>query len=176
MDDNFLHDFVYESNCIDPQPGHKNEPGDPHFDDHLKAVRMAIDFANMNVIAPPDIIHKTLMHRLKGMRKHAGNLRTCNVRVGNHVCPSYDVLPDLLRTWNQHVLYNIPTKRLSFSVEERENVVWDLHIEYEHIHPWIDGNGRSGRILMLNHRLLLDLDPIIIKYDERWDYYAKFQG
>lgn len=173
VSDEFLREFIYESNLIDPQPGHKNEPGDPHYDDHLKAARMAIDFANMNVIAPPDIIHKTLMYRLKKMRKHAGKLRTCNVIVGNQICPRYDSLSELLKNWNKHVLLGI-TQSLDISKDDRENTAWLLHIEYEHVHPWIDGNGRSGRLLMLNHRLLLGLDPIIIKYDERWDYYSKF--
>jgi hypothetical protein len=34
--------------------------------------------------------------------------------------------------------------------------------------------GCSDELLMLNHRLLLGLEPIIIKYAERFDYYNRF--
>lgn len=36
------------------------------------------------------------------------------------------------------------------------------HVEFERIHPFSDGNGRIGRILMNVHRKRLDLEPVII--------------
>ncbi len=40
-------------------------------------------------------------------------------------------------------------EKLLESVNANRIHPWDAHVEYEHIHPYIDGNGRSGRALWL---------------------------
>ena len=45
------------------------------------------------------------------------------------------------------------------------------HIEFEKIHPFEDGNGRTGR-LMINYELLKnDLPPVVISKDDRVKYF-----
>lgn len=46
------------------------------------------------------------------------------------------------------------------------------HILFENIHPFIDGNGRTGRLLLSYEMILLGLLPIDIRYEERERYYA----
>jgi DNA phosphorothioation-dependent restriction protein DptG len=46
-----------------------------------------------------------------------------------------------------------------------------FHIDFELIHPFGDGNGRIGRLLMLIQCLALDLIPVIIKDKHKLDYY-----
>ena len=49
--------------------------------------------------------------------------------------------------------------------------VADFHIRFEHIHPFVDGNGRTGRLL-INHMLLQkDMMPVVIKSEDRSRYF-----
>lgn len=48
--------------------------------------------------------------------------------------------------------------------------VADLHIQFENIHPFSDGNGRTGRILINSMLLSGDQAPIVIPLEERNDY------
>lgn len=46
------------------------------------------------------------------------------------------------------------------------------HIEFENIHPFVDGNGRTGRLLLIYEMISLGLLPVDIRYEERDRYYA----
>lgn len=46
------------------------------------------------------------------------------------------------------------------------------HIEFENIHPFIDGNGRTGRLLLIYEMIYIGLLPIDIRYEEQKHYYA----
>ena len=46
------------------------------------------------------------------------------------------------------------------------------HIEFENMHPFVDGNGRTGRLLLIYEMILLGLLPVDIRYEERDRYYA----
>lgn len=50
------------------------------------------------------------------------------------------------------------------------------HIEFENIHPFIDGNGRTGRLLMVYEMISLGLLPVDIRYEERDRYYAAIKA
>lgn len=46
------------------------------------------------------------------------------------------------------------------------------HIVFENIHPFIDGNGRTGRLLLIYEMISMGLLPVDIRYEERDRYYA----
>lgn len=46
-----------------------------------------------------------------------------------------------------------------------------FHAKFENIHPFADGNGRTGRLLMNYLLLLLDHPPVIIHEEDRRAYY-----
>lgn len=50
-----------------------------------------------------------------------------------------------------------------------------MHIQFEHAHPFRDGNGRTGRMLMWWHEFKLGQTPTLISIDERQEYYKWFK-
>ncbi|MBO2945649.1 Fic family protein [Paenibacillus sp. F411] len=49
--------------------------------------------------------------------------------------------------------------------------VCSSHIEFERIHPYSDGNGRTGRLLMMHVLLQNQILPLVILKDNKQEYY-----
>ena len=61
--------------------------------------------------------------------------------------------------------------------KSKEDIVTKLarfHIEFEGIHPFIDGNGRTGRLLINLELMKAGFPPIDIKFTDRLKYYNAF--
>lgn len=107
-------------------------------------------------------IHQLLMIHLRP--DIAGFWRTVNVRVGGYIAPSAEKVPELMAEWwDEH--------RDAYTAEE----IKQAHVAFENVHPFEDGNGRVGRILMLWQWCIAGLPVVIIKSENREAYYNWFK-
>lgn len=49
----------------------------------------------------------------------------------------------------------------------------ELHAEFEHIHPFQDGNGRVGRLIVLKECLKNNIIPFIIEDSKKSFFYRE---
>lgn len=97
----------------------------------------------------------------------AGKFRKYLVRVGPHLAPDWQDVENLMKNLIEFINKN---KKMN-SVE----LAARTHYQFEKIHPFGDGNGRIGRLLM-NFILWHNGCPmLIIEYKKRKSYYKALQ-
>ncbi|MBQ3436357.1 Fic family protein [Candidatus Saccharibacteria bacterium] len=109
-------------------------------------------------------LHKILLTGIND--GFAGRFRSGNewVRVGTHIGANPDFVNDLIYKLVEN--YNRDDDR-----ELIEKIAY-FHNEFEFIHPFCDGNGRIGRVLINQQLMKLGLPPIMIPAKNKFqDYY-----
>ena len=87
--------------------------------------------------------------------------------MGNHIAPNPVEVEDRIRDLLVEYYAN-PTQNI---VERTAR----LHLGFEYIHPFVDGNGRIGRVIT-NYILLREgYVPINLKFLDRTKYYEAFR-
>ncbi len=108
-------------------------------------------------------IHQLIFKEIDN--ENAGRYRRENVTIkgATHITPDYIKIPELMEklilnyeTWNKY--HPIIQAAL-------------LHGELVKIHPFIDGNGRTSRLIMNLDLMNNGYNPVIIKKEDRLEYY-----
>ncbi|MBI3284228.1 MAG: Fic family protein [Burkholderiales bacterium] len=103
---------------------------------------------------------------LKGIDDgEAGRYRQENVAItgASTTPPGFLHLADEMRSlleWRQHAATAHPVKRAA-----------ELHTRFVKIHPFIDGNGRTGRLLLNFELMKAGYPPAVIRKEDRLAYY-----
>lgn len=100
----------------------------------------------------------------------AGRFRTKGeyVRVGTHIAPP----PEQVESLIEQTLQNFMSDIESFFSDK----VAKFHLDFETVHPFNDGNGRIGRVIINYQLLRLGFPPIIIRNKEKKDYYQALRN
>ena len=88
------------------------------------------------------------------------------VRVGTHVAPAPEQVEDMIS--------DILTEYTSDHEIYFADAIAKFHLDFETVHPFCDGNGRIGRVLMNVQLLRFGFPVIIIRDKEKKTYYASF--
>jgi Fic family protein len=117
-------------------------------------------------------LHKTLLTNIDDTI--AGRFRSGKewVRVGNHLGANPQFVPALI----QELLDNYNQHKISYFLD----AVAHFHAEFETIHPFVDGNGRMGRVLINLQLMNKGFPPIIIqnksKHTEYYPLFTQYQS
>ena len=117
-------------------------------------------------------LHKSLLRNIDD--SIAGRFRAGKewVRVGNHLGANPQFVPALTQT----LVNEYSQQKVSYFLD----AIAYFHAEFETIHPFVDGNGRLGRVLINLQLMKLGFPPIIIqnksKHNEYYPLFTRYQS
>ena len=77
------------------------------------------------------------------------------------------LVPFEIENWCNNLSYRLENAKTN---EEKVETIMEQHIKFEKIHPFNDGNGRTGRFLIVHSCLKEGLEHLIIPKEEKGRY------
>lgn len=182
LNEEFLVEFTYNSNAIEGNTLTLRETDmvlrgltidQKSFKEHMEVIghKEAFDYVRQLVSENAPISEKIIkdIHYfvLADKRDDRGVYRRVPVRImgaAHEPVQPYLIIPKM-----EELL-----ERYKSSEEDIVTKMARFHIEFEGIHPFIDGNGRTGRLLVNLELMKAGFPPIDIKFTDRLKYYQAF--
>ena len=162
--------------------------------DNINDIEEVINYRNALLFATKELenrpiclnfikdMHKILLQGVRGQNKAKGEFRriqnwigksNSTIETASYVPPAPHLLLDFLSNWEKYCHYDEKDKLVQLAI---------IHAQFEIIHPFLDGNGRIGRILIP----LFLFEQKILKYpalyvseffeENRQDYYDNLRA
>ena len=179
---NLIVEWTYNSNAIEGNTLTLSETkvvlegitiGGKSVVEHLEAInhKNAIMFLETIVDGQEEIsewnirnLHQIILKDIDNF--NAGRYRMENVLISgaNHIPPDYFIVPEQM----QKLIFEKNREWIQYHPIIRAAL---LHGEFVKIHPFIDGNGRTARLLLNLELMANGYPPIVIKKENRLSYY-----
>ena len=158
--------YIFEINTIGVEDGSLNVDDVIETANHFRIVSLIID--NAKSVLTEEFIKK--LHLL--LKNGTSDSRKDWFAVGD-----YKKLPNEVGGMNTTLPEEVPEKMKElldeYNAKEEKSLddVLDFHVKFEKIHPFQDGNGRVGRLIMFKECLKYNIIPFIIEDDLKMFYY-----
>jgi Fic family protein len=157
MDEATLTDYVRESNAIEGIYDEAEIDRSMVAWEYLENLEAKLTHGIICRVQKVITLHQALQPHQRGYYR---DLSQTNVTVGNYLPPHYAMVQGLMDNW---------------LLDYEELGPWKAHARFESIHPFVDGNGRTGRMLMWWQELQRGEKPTLIKATERQTYYDRLK-
>lgn len=159
--------YIYETNTI------MNEDEEPlKVDDILETVNHFRCFDFMLDHAEEELTEELIKEYHRLIKDNTSDAKKEWFRVGDYKLRPNEV-GGMQTTLPKDVNQEMQTLLAEYMKKQKvtfEDIV-DFHQRFEKIHPFQDGNGRVGRIIMFKECLKQDILPFIIDEQHKWYYY-----
>lgn len=184
--DEFIIENTYDSNAIEGNTLTLRETalvlegvtiGEKPLKDHLEAIGhkeafgYVMELAEANTELTERVIKDIHTLVLMNDRENKGKYRSVPVKISGavHVPPQPYLVAEQMGTLIAEYA----------DIRARKHVIEaaaEFHLRFEGIHPFIDGNGRTGRLVLNLELIKAGLLPVNIKFADRRKYYAAFDS
>ena len=182
LNEEFLVEYIYNSNAIEGNTLTMRETDmvlrgltidQKSLKEHLEVIghKEAFDYVRQlvseNIEISESVIKDIHYLVLSDKKDDRGRYRKISVRImgaAHEPAQPYMIIPKMEELLEEYK-------------NSKEDIVTKLarfHIEFEGIHPFIDGNGRTGRLLVNLELMKAGYPPIDIKFTDRLKYYEAF--
>ena len=158
--------YIFETNTIDVENGSINVDDVIETANHFRIVSLIIDNAKSTLT-------QEFIKKLHLLLKNG----TSDSRRDWFVVGDYKKLPNEVGGMNTTLPGEVPEKMKElldeYNAKEEKSLddILDFHVKFEKIHPFQDGNGRVGRLVMFKECLKYNIIPFIIEDDLKMFYY-----
>ena len=158
--------YIFETNTIGVSDSAVNVDDVVETVNHFKCIDMVIDSAH-------HALSEAFIKRLHGVLKSG----TSDSRLNWFAVGNYKKLPNevggMATTAPENVNSEVRKLLAEYNAIKRKCLedLLDFHVRFERIHPFQDGNGRVGRLLLFKECLRNNIVPFIIAADTKMFYY-----
>ncbi len=142
--------------------------------EHLEAIGHAKAYDQIHSLLERGILEKDIIHLHSLLMQditpgEAGSYRKKNVIITgtDYLPPDHPEVPQLIKNHIEHL--NSPAEKHPIELAS------DLHADFESIHPFTDGNGRIGRLILSILAMKNGYCPVIIPPVRRAEYITAMQ-
>ncbi len=162
--------YIFETNTIDAEHGVLNVDDVVETANHFRCIDVIIDNAKAALTEPLiKELHLILKNGTSDSRKDwfaVGDYK----KLPNEVGGMATALPEEVAAQMKALL-------AEYNAKEKKTLddLLDFHVKFEKLHPFQDGNGRVGRLILFKECLKYDIVPFIIEDNLKLFYYRGLQ-